>query len=419
MIKLALFLACLSVIDGRIIVRVIREADVNATASDLTNATAKPSHDPPELSEFQSDLVAPASGTKPLEAKYTIRVKPKLKDGVPQIQEIRIMPPKSNATKGFVKPLMVLKQNVTRPMIENIEIDVPEKGKKFSSKPSVEVIEGDHKELLEVTKGEATVENPAQQSETKLQDQNDNTAASNSLNATDSFTSQNATKPSTYPNATVSSTSQDAPANSSTTSTQTAAVSQSTNIQTTAQTQASSSTSESASAVAPPEAPSAASVAAPVASASVASSSTAASPAPAAASDVASSAASPASAAVAPAAAPAVAPASAAVAPAAASSSSPASPAPAAASDVASSAVSAAVAPAAAPAVPAASVPAATAPAEASAAVADPVQAYARAYANVPQSCSDDTRCVVYPENRCGEQWLQTNCRLKCKLCSK
>lgn len=37
----------------------------------------------------------------------------------------------------------------------------------------------------------------------------------------------------------------------------------------------------------------------------------------------------------------------------------------------------------------------------------------------VPQSCSDDTRCVVYPEDRCGEQWLQTNCRLKCKLCSK
>lgn len=407
MIKLALFLACLSVIDGRIIVRVIREADVNATASDLTNATAKPSHDPPELSEFQSDLVAPASGTKPLQAKYTIRVKPKLKDGVPQIQEIRIMPPKSNATKAFVKPLMVLKQNVTRPMIENIEIDVPEKGKKFSSKPSVEVIEGDHKELLEVNKGEATVENPAQKSETTLQDQNDNTAASNSLNATDSLTSQNATTPSTSPNATVSSTSQDAPANSSTTSTQTAAVSQSTNIQTTTQTQAFSSTSESAPAVAPPEAPSAASVAAPVASSSVAASSTQASPAPAAASAVASSPA---------------APASAAVAPAAASSSSAASPAPAAASDVASyaaSPVSAAVAPAAAPAVPAASVSAATAPAEASAAVADPVQAYARAYANVPQSCSDDTRCVVYPGDRCGEQWLQTNCRLKCKLCSK
>ncbi|KAM7427184.1 hypothetical protein ABFA07_021634 [Porites harrisoni] len=384
MIKLALFLACLSVIDGRIIVRVIREADVNATASDLTNATAKPSHDPPELSEFQSDLVAPASGTKPLQAKYTIRVKPKLKDGVPQIQEIRIMPPKSNATKAFVTPLMVLKQNVTRPMIENIEIDVPEKGKKFSSKPSVEVIEGDHKELLEVNKGEATVENPAQKSETTLQDQNDNTAASNSLNATDSLTSQNATTPSTSPNATVSSTSQDAPANSSTTSTQTAAVSQSTNIQTTTQTQASSSTSESAPAVAPPEAPSAASVAAPVASSSVAASSTEASPAPAAASAQ--------------------------------------HPRPAAASDVASyaaSPASVAVAPAAAPAVPAASVSAATAPAEASAAVADPVNAYARAYANVPQSCSDDTRCIVYPGNRCGEQWLQTNCRLKCKLCSK
>ena len=148
---------------------VIAEADVNATASDLKNATANAIHDPPELSEVQSDLVAPASGPKPLQAKYTIRVKPKLKDGIPQIQEIRIMPPKSNATKGFVKPLMVLKQNVTRPMIENIEIDVPEKGKSFSSKPSVEVIEGDHKEMLEVTKGQAVVENPAQKSETSFQ----------------------------------------------------------------------------------------------------------------------------------------------------------------------------------------------------------------------------------------------------------
>ena len=118
---------------------------------------------------MQSDLVAPASGPQPLQAKYTIRVKPKLKDGVPQVQEIRIMPPKRNTTiKGFVKPLMVLKQNVTRPLIENIEIDVPEKGQKYASKPSVEVIEGDHRELLQVTKGpEAVVESPSQKSETK------------------------------------------------------------------------------------------------------------------------------------------------------------------------------------------------------------------------------------------------------------
>ena len=141
----------------------------NVTGSNDQNATASKLNDAPEISDMQSDLVAPASGPQPLEAKYTIRVKPKLKDGVPQVQEIRIMPPKSNTTvKGFVKPLMVLKQNVTRPLIENIEIDVPEKGQKYASTPSVEVVEGDHRELLQVTKGpEAVIENASQKSETK------------------------------------------------------------------------------------------------------------------------------------------------------------------------------------------------------------------------------------------------------------
>ena len=76
------------------------------------------------------------------------------------------MPPKSNSTNGFVKPLMVLKQNVTKPLIENIEIDVPEKGVKLASKPSVEVIEGEHKEMMKVTKGQVVVENAAQKSDT-------------------------------------------------------------------------------------------------------------------------------------------------------------------------------------------------------------------------------------------------------------
>lgn len=76
------------------------------------------------------------------------------------------MPPKSNSTNGFVKPLMVLKQNVTKPLIENIEIDVPEKGVKFASKPSVEVIEGEHKEMMKVTKGQVVVENAVQKSDT-------------------------------------------------------------------------------------------------------------------------------------------------------------------------------------------------------------------------------------------------------------
>lgn len=143
------------------------DVDVNATTINDTNTTVTKANDPPEISDMQSDLVAPASGPKPLQAKYTIRVKPKLKDGVPQVQEIRIMPPKNNATKGFAKPLMVLKQNVTKPLIENIEIDVPEKGKQYSTKPSVEVVEGDHREMLQVTKGQATVENADQKSETK------------------------------------------------------------------------------------------------------------------------------------------------------------------------------------------------------------------------------------------------------------
>ena len=120
--------------------------------------------DLPEMNVLESDLVAPAPGNKPIVAKYTLRVKPKLLNGVPQTQEIRILPPNHH---GIVKPLMVIKQNITKPMIENIEIDVPKKGKKYSSKPSVEVIEGNHKEMLKVSKGLAVVEDAVQKSKTK------------------------------------------------------------------------------------------------------------------------------------------------------------------------------------------------------------------------------------------------------------
>lgn len=121
-----------------------------------------------DTSELQSDLIAPVASDKPLVAKYTLRVKPKLVNGIPQMQEIRIMPPNKTTTSTFVKPLMVLKQNITKPMIENIEIDVPKKGAKDSRKPSVEVIEGDHKETLDVTRGKAIVEDEAgQRSDTK------------------------------------------------------------------------------------------------------------------------------------------------------------------------------------------------------------------------------------------------------------
>ena len=145
------------------------------SAQDLQNTTATQTQEIypnevkslPETSKLESDLVAPAPGRKPLVAKYTLRVKPKLLNGVPQTQEIRIMPPNKAGTAGYVKPLMVLKQNITKPMIENIEIDVPRKGAKFSSKPSVEVIEGDHTEMLKVSKGQAIVEDPVQKSATK------------------------------------------------------------------------------------------------------------------------------------------------------------------------------------------------------------------------------------------------------------
>lgn len=226
-----------------------KEESGNTTATDLKDVTGS-ADDAPEVSEFQADLVAPASGPKPLEAKYTIRVKPKLKDGVPQIQEIRIMPPRSNSTKGYVKPMMVLKQNITKPLIENIEIDVPEKGVKYSSKPSVEVIEGNHKERMRVTKGEAVVESAAQKSEmnskgmsllknnrgmnldwqlsfsfTDEQDKpQDQVASQNttqiskkvsepsaSQNSTSPSTSQDASDKTTSQNATDSETSQDAP----------------------------------------------------------------------------------------------------------------------------------------------------------------------------------------------------------------
>lgn len=50
---------------------------------------------------------------------------------------------------------MILKQNITKPMIENIEIDVPKKGAHLNGKPSVEVIEGKRKEMLNVTRGQA------------------------------------------------------------------------------------------------------------------------------------------------------------------------------------------------------------------------------------------------------------------------
>ncbi|KAK3740936.1 hypothetical protein QZH41_017783, partial [Actinostola sp. cb2023] len=105
---------------------------------------------------IESELVAPEPSDKPQRARYTLHVTPKLKNGVPQQQEIFIMPP--NAKPGSnVKPLVILKQKVTRPMIENIEIDVPPKGIEYSDEPKVEVIEGANHETLKVSEGQADI----------------------------------------------------------------------------------------------------------------------------------------------------------------------------------------------------------------------------------------------------------------------
>ncbi|XP_032236474.2 mediator of RNA polymerase II transcription subunit 15 isoform X2 [Nematostella vectensis] len=105
-------------------------------------------------SSLMSKLIAPAPGDKPQKAKYTIHVKPKFVNGVPQPQEIAIMPPDALGIASD-KPLVILKQTVTKNMIENIEIDVPRKGTKYTSEPKVEVIEGSNKEILSVSQGQA------------------------------------------------------------------------------------------------------------------------------------------------------------------------------------------------------------------------------------------------------------------------
>ena len=58
---------------------------------------------------IQSELVAPEPSDKPQRARYTLHVKPKLINGVPQQQQIFIMPPNIKAGSN-VKPLVILKQ---------------------------------------------------------------------------------------------------------------------------------------------------------------------------------------------------------------------------------------------------------------------------------------------------------------------
>ncbi|XP_027048225.1 brain acid soluble protein 1 homolog [Pocillopora damicornis] len=410
MIKIVLLFVCLALTEGRNIQRFAREESGNTTATDLKDVTGS-ADDAPEVSEFQADLVAPASGPKPLEAKYTIRVKPKLKDGVPQIQEIRIMPPRSNSTKEYAKPIMVLKQNITKPLIENIEIDVPEKGVKYSSKPSVEVIEGNHKERMRVTKGEAVVESAAQKSETNSKDEQDkpqdqvasqNTTQTSkkvskpsaSQNSTSPSTSQDASDKTTSQNATYSATSKDAP--------------QKLSSKDATETNAASSPQTSA---APPSAPSADHTAPQDQAPASDSSSSQKEPQQPPSQDSTASTQTPA----APQSTPGLsqnAPQQSPSKDSAASTQTPAAPRKTPSADQA-------VPQTQSPAQAVQAAPAASAYSQPAPVVSAPPAPAPAAYYSAPQTCSDHSVCRIYPDDRCRETWLQTNCRLKCRLCSK
>lgn len=410
MIKIALLFVCLALTEGRNIQRFAREESGNTTATDLKDATGS-ADDAPEVSEFQADLVAPASGPKPLEAKYTIRVKPKLKDGVPQIQEIRIMPPRSNSTKGYVKPMMVLKQNVTKPLIENIEIDIPEKGVKYASKPSVEVIEGNHKERMRVTKGEAVVESAAQKSETNSKDEQDKPQDQvASQNTTQ--TSKKVSEPSASQNSTSPSTSQDA---SDKTTSQIATDSETSkdapkqlNAKDATETNAASSPQTPA---APPSAPSADHTAPQDQAPAFDSSSSQKEPQQPPSQDSTASTQTPA----APQSTPGLsqnAPQQSPSKDSVASTQTPAAPQKTPSADQA-------VPQTQSPAQAVQAAPAASAYSQPAPVVSAPPAPAPAAYYSAPQTCSDHSVCRIYPDDRCRETWLQTNCRLKCRLCSK
>lgn len=406
MIKIALLFVCLALTEGRNIQRFAREESGNTTATDLKDATGS-ADDAPEVSEFQADLVAPASGPKPLEAKYTIRVKPKLKDGVPQIQEIRIMPPRSNSTKGYVKPMMVLKQNVTKPLIENIEIDIPEKGVKYASKPSVEVIEGNHKERMRVTKGEAVVESAAQKSETNSKDEQDKPQDQvASQNTTQ--TSKKVSEPSASQNSTSPSTSQDA---SDKTTSQIATDSE-TSKDAPKQLNAKDATeTNAASSPQTPAAPSADHTAPQDQAPAFDSSSSQKEPQQPPSQDSTASTQTPA----APQSTPGLsqnAPQQSPSKDSVASTQTPAAPQKTPSADQA-------VPQTQSPAQAVQAAPAASAYSQPAPVVSAPPAPAPAAYYSAPQTCSDHSVCRIYPDDRCRETWLQTNCRLKCRLCSK
>ena len=73
---------------------------------------------------------------KPAIVKYQVQIAPKV-PGVPIDQEIAIMPPEG--TKGERKPLVLLKQVVSKPTDERIQVIIPKTESEAISSPKVEV----------------------------------------------------------------------------------------------------------------------------------------------------------------------------------------------------------------------------------------------------------------------------------------
>ena len=73
---------------------------------------------------------------KPAIIKYQVQIAPKVK-GVPIEQEIAIMP--SEGTGGERKPLVLLKQVVSKPTDERIQVIIPKSESGMFSSPKVEV----------------------------------------------------------------------------------------------------------------------------------------------------------------------------------------------------------------------------------------------------------------------------------------
>ena len=136
------------------------EPPVTLSASD---ATKVPDSSAPDTAKFPTVnkettmsgnhattyLELPKHLHKPAIVKYEVQIAPKTK-GVPIEQEIAIMPPEG--TGGDRKPLVLLKQLVTKATDERIQIIVPKEDSSFVNSPKVEV-KGGHVDEEDVNKG--------------------------------------------------------------------------------------------------------------------------------------------------------------------------------------------------------------------------------------------------------------------------